>query len=201
MELLARTLQHVEDMNFDTLSIGVPWEEFQTFSQYLDAIEARGVGLNYACYVGHTAIRLYVMGDDAYERPASARELDLMQAEVRDAMLSGAVGFASSTASTHNGDHGRPVPSRVSDLHELERLLAPLGDLGRGVISLLPGTQIRHKDMFRIQQSLGRPMTWTALVSMKGSTSHVDVIEAHEQAQADGIDIRPRFSAVPSSSR
>ena len=120
-----------------------------------------------------------------------------MQAEVRDAMLSGAVGFASSTASTHNGDHGRPVPSRVSDLHELEHLLAPLGDLGRGVVSLLPGTQIRHKDMFRIQQSLGRPMTWTALVSMKGSTSHVDVIEAHEQAQADGIDIRPQVSCRP----
>ena len=197
VELLARTLQHVEDMNFDTLSSGVPWGEFQTFSQYLDAVERRGVGLNYACYVGHTAVRLYVMGDDAYERPATKQELDQMQSEVRDAMLSGAIGFASSTASTHNGDHGRPVPSRLSDLHELEYLLEPLGDLGRGVISLLPGMQIPHKDMFRIQRALGRPMTWTALVSMKGSSSHVGVIEAHEQAQAEGIDVRPQVSCRP----
>ncbi|HMC40749.1 MAG TPA: amidohydrolase family protein, partial [Acidimicrobiales bacterium] len=65
--LLARTLQHVEDMSFDTLAAGVPWGEFETFPQYLDAVEGRGVALNYGCYVGHTAVRLYVMGDDAYE--------------------------------------------------------------------------------------------------------------------------------------
>jgi N-acyl-D-amino-acid deacylase len=197
VELLARTLQHVEDMNFDTLSTGVPWEEFQTFPDYLDAIERRGVGLNYACYVGHTAVRLFVMGDDAYERSATLEELDRMQAEVRRAILSGAVGFASSTASTHNGDHGRPVPSRVSDLEELEHLLVPLGELGRGVVSLLPGVQIPHKEMFRIQRSLGRPMTWTALVSMKGTDYHVGVIADHELAQAEGMDVRPQVSCRP----
>ncbi|MDA8043935.1 MAG: amidohydrolase family protein [Actinomycetota bacterium] len=197
VELLARTLQHVEDMNFDTLVSGVPWAEFRTFSQYLDAVERRGVGLNYACYVGHTAVRLYVMGDEAYVRPATPTEIDRMQAEVRDAMISGAIGFASSTASTHNGDGGRPVPSRVSDLHELEHLLAPLGELGRGVVSLLPGTQIPHNDMFRIQRSLGRPVTWTALVSSKGSTAHLEVTAAHERAQAVGIDVRPQVSCRP----
>jgi N-acyl-D-amino-acid deacylase len=116
---------------------------------------------------------------------------------VRSAIGSGAIGFASSTASTHNGDHGRPVPSRVSDLAELEYLLAPLGDLGKGIISLLPGIQIPHDDVFRIQQTLGRPMTWTALVSMKGSNFHVKVMEAHERAQAVGIDVRPQVSCRP----
>jgi N-acyl-D-amino-acid deacylase len=56
--LLARTLQHVEDMSFDTLAVGVPWDDFETFPQYLDAVEQRGVSLNYGCYVGHTAVRL-----------------------------------------------------------------------------------------------------------------------------------------------
>ena len=46
--LLARTLQHVEDMSFDTLAAGVPWGEFETFPQYLDAVAARGTALNYA---------------------------------------------------------------------------------------------------------------------------------------------------------
>ena len=73
--LLARTLQHVEDMSFDTLAAGVPWGEFETFPQYLDAVEARGAALNFGCYVGHTAVRLYVMGEDAYERPATDEEI------------------------------------------------------------------------------------------------------------------------------
>src|SRR6516165_10249552 len=84
--LLARTLQHVEDMSFDTLSAGVPWDEFETFPQYLDAVARRGTSLNYGCYVGHTAVRLYVMGEDAYERPATDDEMAAMQAVIADAM-------------------------------------------------------------------------------------------------------------------
>jgi N-acyl-D-amino-acid deacylase len=197
VELLARTLQHVEDMNFDTLASGVPWGEFHTFPEYLDVIASRGVDLNFACYVGHTAVRLCVMGDDAYERPATPHELDRMQAAVREAMLAGAVGFASSTSSTHNGDRGRPVPSRLSDLEELKHLLAPLGDLGRGVVALLPGRQITHEEIFDLQRELGRPITWTALVSTKGSKAHLDVIESHERARAEGVDVRPQVSCRP----
>ena len=112
--ILARTLQHVEDMSFDTLSVGVPWDEFETFPQYLEAVARRGTALNYGCYVGHTATRLYVMGEEAYERAATPDELDRMRAVVADAMAGGAIGFASSASPTHNGDQGRPVPSRVA---------------------------------------------------------------------------------------
>ena len=87
--LVARTLQHVEDMSFDTLSVGVPWDEFETFPQYLDAVSRRGAALNFACYVGHTAIRLYVMGEDAYERAATPDEIVRMQAVVAEAMGAG----------------------------------------------------------------------------------------------------------------
>ncbi len=65
VEMLVRTLQHVEDMSFDTLMAGVPWSEFETFPEYLDAVERRGVTLNYGCYVGHTAVRLFTMGPEA----------------------------------------------------------------------------------------------------------------------------------------
>ncbi len=110
--LLARTLQHVEDMSLDTLSVGVPWDEFESFPEYLDAVERRGAALNYGCYVGHTAVRMYVMGEDAYERPATDDELARMQEVVAESMAAGAMGFASSASPTHNGDGGRPVPSR-----------------------------------------------------------------------------------------
>ena len=153
--MLARTLQHVEDMSFDTLAAGVPWDEFETFPQYLDAVEARGTALNFGCYVGHTAVRLYVMGEDAYERPATDEEIALMQAVVADAMAGGAAGFASSASPTHNGDSGRPVPSRVADLAELRALLEPVKQCGRGVVALLPGGVFSNQEVFRLQREVG----------------------------------------------
>ena len=195
--LLARTLQHVEDMSFDTLAAGVPWSEFETFTEYLDAIESRGTLLNYACYVGHTAVRLYVMGEDAYERAATADEIVRMQEVVADAMAGGAAGFASSASPTHNGDRGRPVPSRVADLEELRALLQPVKEAGRGVVALLPGGVFPNEEVFRLQREVGRPFTWTALLTVKGYPYHEKVIAEHDAAWADGVEVWPQVSCRP----
>ena len=195
--LLARTLQHVEDMSFDTLSVGVPWDEFETFGQYLDAVERRGVSLNYGCYVGHTAVRLYVMGEDAYERPATADELKRMQAVVAESMAAGAMGFASSASPTHNGDGGRPVPSRVADLDELRALLAPVHDAGRGVVALLPGGVIPNRELFSLQREVGRPITWTALLTVKDYPYHEKVVAENDAARREGVEVWPQVSCRP----
>ena len=168
MSLLARTLQNVEDMSFETLSVGVPWADFETFPQYLDAIERRGVGLNFGCYVGHTAVRLYVMGDEAYERRRHRRRATADAEVIAAAMDGGAIGFASSASPTHNGDGGRPVPSRVADLAELTALLEPLREADRGVVALLPGGVISFDEVFDLQARIQRPFTWTALLTVKG---------------------------------
>ncbi|MGP0029559.1 MAG: N-acyl-D-amino-acid deacylase family protein, partial [Acidimicrobiales bacterium] len=195
--LMAHTLQHVEDMSFDTLSIGVPWDEFESFPQYLDAVEQRGTALNYTCYVGHTAVRLYVMGEDAYERAASADEIARMQAVVAEAMAGGAAGFASSLSPTHNGDSGRPVPSRVADLEELRALLQPLRQGSRGVVALLPGGVLSHQEVFALQREIGRPFTWTALLTVKGYPYHEKVIAEHDAAWSDGVEVWPQVSCRP----
>ena len=195
--LLARTLQHVEDMSFDTLAVGVPWDDFETFPQYLDAVEQRGVGLNYGCYVGHTAVRLYVMGDDAYERAPTDAELQQMQQAVAEAMDGGAIGFATSDSPTHNGDHGRPVPSRVGGLDELRALLDPLRERQRGVVAMLPGGVIKHPDVFELQRHVGRPFTWTALLTIQGFPYHERVIDEHEAVWADGGQVWPQVSCRP----
>jgi N-acyl-D-amino-acid deacylase len=192
--LIARTLQHVEDMSFDTLSVGVPWEEFETFPEYLDAVSRRGVSLNYACYVGHTAVRVYVMGDDAYERPATDEELRRMQEVVAQAMAGGAAGFATSASPTHNGDGGRPVPSRVAGIEELRALLDPVRESGRGVVALLPGGVLHNEDVFSLQQHCGRPVTWTALLTVKNYPYHLKVIDEHDAARARGIEVWPQVS-------
>jgi len=195
--LLARTLQHVEDMSFDTLSVGVPWDEFESFPQYLDAVERRGSSLNYGCYVGHTAVRLFVMGEESYERPARPEELRRMQAVVAEAMDAGAAGFSTSASPTHNGDGGRPVPSRVGDLDELRALLAPLRDAGKGVVALLPADVLSHKQVAELQQEVGRPVTWTALLTVKGYPYHEKVVERNDESRAHGVEVWPQVSCRP----
>ncbi len=197
VEMLVRTLQHVEDMSFDTLMAGVPWDDFGSFPQYLDAVERRGVSLNYSCYVGHTAVRLFAMGPDAYERAATDAELAEMVRVVDEALDAGAIGFASSWSPTHNGDHGRPVPSRVGDLVELAALLEPLRNRSRGVAALLPGGVMSHAELFELQRRIGRPFTWTALLTFSGSDYHEHVMDEHAAARASGVDVWPQVSCRP----
>jgi N-acyl-D-aspartate/D-glutamate deacylase len=195
--LLARTLQHVEDMSLDTLTVGVPWDEFETFPQYLDAVGRRGTALNYGCYIGHTALRLWAMGEDAYERDPTDEELSRMRAAVAEAMDAGAIGFATSASPTHNGDRGRPVPSRRADLDELRALMEPVGAAGRGVIAMLPGGVFTNEQVFELQQQIGRPVTWTALLTIKGIPYHEKVMAEHAAARARGVEVWPQVSCRP----
>src|SRR5579871_3249541 len=197
VELMAHTLQHVEDMSFDTLSVGVPWHEFESFAQYLDAVERRGAALNFGCYVGHTAVRLYVMGDDAYERAATPAEIARMQEVIATSLAEGAAGFASSANPAHNGDKGRPVPSRRADMGELRALLEPVRDAPRGVVALLPGGVIPYEDMITFQRSVGKPLTWTALLSLEGSDYHRKIVEDTDAAHGEGADVWPQVSCRP----
>ena len=196
-DLLAHTLQHVEDMDVATLEAGVPWD-FESFPEYLDSVERRGTVLNYGAYVGHTAVRLFVMGDEGYEREqATDGEITAMQRVVAEAITSGAMGFATSASPTHAGDSGRPVPSRLADLAEVEALLAPLGELGRGVAALLPGERVKHGDVYGVQRRLGRPLTWTALLTIKGFPWHEGIVADNDAARAEGGEVWPQISVRP----
>src|SRR3989440_8861112 len=136
--LMVHTLEHVEDMSPATLEAGVPWD-FETFPEYLDSVERRGTVINYSAYLGHTALRLWVMGDEGYEREATDDELLQMQGVLREAVEAGAAGVASSSSATHSGDGGRPGPSRIADVHELEGIMTALGQAGGGGVALVPG--------------------------------------------------------------
>jgi len=196
-DLLVHTLEHVEDMSPATLAAGVPWD-FETFPEYLDSVERRGTVINYAAYVGHTAVRLYVMGDEGYSRAqATDDELARMAEVVREAVVAGAAGFASSSSATHSGDQGRPVPSRLGDVREVEALLAPLGELGRGVAELLPGELIKHQDAYDLAKKVGCPITWTALLTLKGHPWHEGMAELNAKERADGADVWPQVSVRP----
>ena len=124
--LIMRTLEKVEGMSLEALEAGLgeAWP-FETFPEYLDAVERRGTVLNVGVLLGHTPLRLYVMGEEATERPATAEEIARMRALVREAVDAGAIGFATSKASTHIGYAGKPVPSRAAEFAEIEALWTP----------------------------------------------------------------------------
>src|SRR3954451_8922594 len=98
-ELVAHTLEKVEDMNPASLMAGIPWD-FEGFPEYLASVERRGTVINFSAYVGHTPLRFYVMGEEASERPATTDEIARMVAMVGEAMDAGAAGFATSFAIT-----------------------------------------------------------------------------------------------------
>src|SRR6185503_6990820 len=74
-DLIVRTLENVEDMDPATLTAGMSWD-FETFPEYLASVRRQGTVLNFTAYIGHSALRLYVMGDAAYERAATAEEIE-----------------------------------------------------------------------------------------------------------------------------
>src|SRR5262249_35571528 len=142
---------------------GTDWP-FETFPQYLDAIERIGTALNVAALIGHTPVRLWAMGADATERAATADESAARRAIVHGPVAAGALGCATSKAPTHVGDAGKPVPSRLAELDEVRTIAGALGELGRGVIQATAGPGLFFHEFATLTRETGRRLTWTALL-------------------------------------
>ena len=137
---LAGIFARVENMDPIALD-AITWDEFETFPEFLASRTGR-LGVNLACYIGHSNVRRWVMGPDASARAATAREIDAMRAIVAGAMEAGAAGMSSSAAPTHFDLEDRPVPSRVSDREELAVLVEEAGRHAGGSIAFLPASAI-----------------------------------------------------------
>jgi N-acyl-D-aspartate/D-glutamate deacylase len=194
-ELIARTLENVEDMDYDVLLAGVPWD-FATFPEYLDAVRRRGSVLNYAAYIGHTALRLFVLGPEAYDRTATDDEVASMARHVTEAMAAGAAGFATSFAPPHNGAGNRPVPSRLADRHEVEALIDAVAATGRGVIAVAPGGTLGIADLYDLQRRTGLGFTYGALLTTPSGT-HDQLLALNHQGWADGARVWPQVTSRP----
>jgi N-acyl-D-aspartate/D-glutamate deacylase len=161
-DTIVRTLENVEGMSIEALDAGIDWR-FESFPDYLAAIDAQPKRLNVGAFVGHTPVRLFVLGGD--ERPASDDEVDAMRGVVRQAIEAGALGFSTSRQPAHQGAYGRPVPSRFADTSEIDALAGVLGELGKGVlqVSIGPGMFVDQFSEMAVEH--GIPVTWTALVA------------------------------------
>ncbi|MHB1583105.1 MAG: N-acyl-D-amino-acid deacylase family protein [Acidimicrobiales bacterium] len=193
-EAIVRTLENVEDMDAATLTAGIVWE-FETYPEYLALVRRRGTVLNFACYVGHSSTRLYVMGDAAYQRAATADEVERMCSLVVEAIEAGAAGFSTSFAYTHRGMDGLPVPSRFAERDEVEALFLAAGSTGKGVVLATAGEQCTYADIYELQPRIGRPFTYP-LIAL-ADDRHRPQLTLHEESLARGVDVWPQVTPRP----
>jgi N-acyl-D-aspartate/D-glutamate deacylase len=196
-DLVMRNLTHVEGMSIEALRTGIGWG-FETFPEYLDHLERTGVGVNVAAFVGHSSIRTWVMGDDAARRPARADEIDQMRLLVLDAMAAGAIGFATSTSPSHNGENGIPMPSRLAAADELRALVGALGEAGHGIFMLTKGGDTSIAFLESLAAETGRPVMVAALLHNSTNPSGVfDELDAIAAARSRGRMLYGQVSCCP----
>ena len=192
--VIARTLENVEDMDGATLAAGIPWD-FQTHPEYLESVRRRGTMINFTAYIGHTALRLYVMGDAAYERAATAQEIERMCQLVREAIDAGAAGYSTSFAFTHRGIDGKPVPSRFAERDEVEALFLAAGQTGKGAVLSTPGPQCNYPDFYELQPRIGRPFLYPLFAAPGGA--HQSQLKLHQKGLARGVQVWPQVTPRP----
>jgi N-acyl-D-amino-acid deacylase len=161
-------MEGVEDIPRSAMAAGMRWD-WESFGQYLDALERRGLGPNVGSYVGHSAVRVFAMGERAAteEAPTDA-EVTTMRAAVDEAIAAGALGLSTGRTTMHRTPAGDAVPGTFADRRELEALVEPLGRRGAGVFQVVPygaageaanGFARDFDDLVAIARGAGRPLS------------------------------------------
>ena len=179
---LAGMLSYVEAIPMDVLEAGVPWT-WETFPEYMGAIGQR-LGVNVGTLVGHSAIRLYAMGEQCSDRPATDGELEAMRRVLRESIDAGALGLSITRNMNHFDVEGKRIPAACAPESELFALADVLREAGTGVIQCGGGTNPEMKDglLSRISQASGRPIMYNTLLEQARQPGrwqkHLEHVEA-----------------------
>lgn len=152
-DLVFRNLERAEDLSRDAMLAGIDWT-WETFPQFLDTVDALPKGINYAGYIGHSALRTYVMGERAFAEEASEDEVRQMQHLVKEAMNAGAVGFSTSRTFNHTTADDRPVASRLAAWDEVRAIVNAVGETGKGLFEI--AGEAPGRDPVRTREYLDR---------------------------------------------
>jgi N-acyl-D-amino-acid deacylase len=188
--LVVRNLERAEDINPAALAAGIDWS-FETFPQYLDAVDRLPKGINFAANIGHSALRTWAMGERAFEHEADDDELRRMCDQLAESIRAGAIGFSTSRSEHHETSDDRPVASRLASWDEVVQLVRTMGDLGAGIFEGADGGMMATDPEER-EQSLARmrdlaaetqiPITF-GFVATKQADRLLDFLD---EAAADG---------------
>jgi N-acyl-D-amino-acid deacylase len=169
----ARCLSAVEDIPTEAMAAGIDWT-WETFPEYLATVERLPKAINYGMYIGHSALRMYVMGERALSEAATEDDMTCMAAAVQEALKAGALGFSSSRASTHVTPDDTPVASRIAEWEEIDRIMAAMAELDAGIFQVGPdiASGKRHRaflDRLReVALDYKRPIMFGVLATKQG---------------------------------
>jgi len=188
---LAGMFKQIEDIPLSAFEEGVPWS-WESFGEYL-AFVRNGLGINVAALVGHSPLRVYVMGEAAQERAATDDELAAMCKVLADSIRSGAAGL--STSYVDIDEQMRPVPSRFATRDEVIALGRAMASAGRGIIETVPvfynpPQQLENiREMAEISRSSGVMCTVAPIVHSADTTLWKDSLAALEEEAARGAKV------------
>ena len=172
-EWIARCLEAVEDIPVDAMMNGIDWT-WETFPEYLDQVAQLPKAINYSAFIGHSALRMYVMGRRALSEVANEDDLRRMGAVVEEALQVGAVGLSTSRATTHITPDGSPIASRIADWSEIDYLVGTLAKRNQGIFQIGPdvsGGEAHQTFLKRLQKvalDSGRPIMFGTLSTRQG---------------------------------
>jgi N-acyl-D-amino-acid deacylase len=201
-ELLVSVMEGVEDIPEVVMTEGLSWD-WQTYPEYLDAIEKRPHDIDFASQVPHSAVRVFVMGQRGADRePATEDDLQRMQAIVREAIDVGALGFATSRLVIHKTGQGEAIPTFQAAEAELQAMALALKDAGRGVLQAVFGESGRtfedEIDMLsRLTRISGRPASFSMAQSNENPDAWRRVMQHLAEANAKGPPIRAQVYPRP----
>jgi len=191
-EKLAGMLSYVEAIPMDVLQAGVPWN-WETFPQYMSAIGQR-LGVNVGTLVGHSALRLYAMGEECSDRDATPEELETMRRLVRESLEAGALGLSITRNMNHFDVAGKRIPAACAPESELFALADVLREVGTGVMQCGGGTnpELKDKLLSRISEACGRPIMYNTLLEQARQPGRWKTHLAHvEETVRQGIRAIP----------
>ncbi|HEY2481721.1 MAG TPA: amidohydrolase family protein [Caulobacteraceae bacterium] len=199
--LLIRLMEGVEDIPEAVMADGVPWN-WETFPDYLDAIEKRPCDIDFAAQLPHNPLRVYVMGARGAARaPPSADELQRMRRLTAEAIAAGALGVTTTRNLVHRFRDGESVPSVLTEEDEVLALAAGLRDAGRGVFQLLGETSQSPADQMgfirKIAKTAARPVSFTLTQDPGQPDGWRESLRLLDQANTDGLAIRGQVLPRP----
>lgn len=201
-DVLVDVMAGVEDIPGVVMTDGLPWT-WETFPEYLDALDSGKRDIDVAAYLPHSPLRVYVMGQRGADRePATDEDLAKMRALAKEAMEVGALGFASSRLMIHKTESGAQIPSYDAAREEIEAIARGVVDGGGGLLQFVPdipagGYQPVLQTVFDVAEDVGLPLTFTLVVANTGEPTWPDAITMVEKANAAGGDITAQLLPRP----
>jgi N-acyl-D-aspartate/D-glutamate deacylase len=196
-------MEGVEDIPGTALSEGMAWD-WESFPDYLDALDRRSWTMDVGTQIAHGAVRAYVMGErGARNEPATPEDIVAMKEIVKEAVRAGALGFSTSRTIAHLAIDGEPVPGTFAAEDELFGIGAALGELGTGVFELAPmgsaGEDIigpaKEVDwMRRLSASIHRPVTFALLQVDADPDLWRGLMDESRRAADEGADLWPQVA-------